>query len=89
MLMVPVISSYAGRGSVIAIIPPPPVVEWAPAPPAIGYIWQPGYWRWTGTRYAWIPGIYVRAPVPGAIWVPGYWQAHGGGWIWIGGYWRK
>jgi hypothetical protein len=76
-------------GVIIGVAPPPAAVEVAPAPPAVGYVWRPGYWGWNGAQYVWVPGAYVAAPYPGAVWVPGRWVVRGGGWVWIGGYWRR
>jgi hypothetical protein len=80
--------SDAAVGVIVGAAPPAPVVEPVPAPPAVGYVWRAGYWRWDGVRYAWIPGVYVRAPRLGATWVPGHWIARRRGWVWVGGHWR-
>jgi hypothetical protein len=61
-------------------VPPPP-------PSAYPMAWQPGYWRWGGNQYLWVPGHYVRTPRPAAVWVPGHWAARGGQWVWIPGHW--
>ena len=66
--------------------PPPPVYAYAPPPvayPGYGYNWINGYWGWTGTRYSWYPGRYVRPPFYGAHWVgPRYYGGR-----YYGGYW--
>ena len=49
-------------GVVVGLAPPAPVVEAVPAPPAPGYVWQPGYWSWNGFQYVWVPGVYVVPP---------------------------
>jgi sugar phosphate permease len=76
-------------GMVIGVAPPAPVVEAVPAPPVVGYAWQPGYWGWNGVQYVWVPGAYVATPYPAAVWVPGRWVVRGGGWVWVEGYWRR
>jgi hypothetical protein len=53
-----------------------------------GRVWVPGYYRWTGHRYRWVEGRWMRPPRPGMVWVPGYRARRGGGYIWIEGYWR-
>jgi len=53
-----------------------------------GYVWQPGYWRWTGVRYIWVSGSYAPLPQPGLTWIPGRWVPHAGRWMWVNGYWR-
>jgi len=79
---------YAAR-VVVRVSPPAPRVEAVPALPVAGYyVWTPGYWRWDGARYVWIPGIYVAPPHAGAVWVPGHWVAGRRGWVWAGGHWR-
>ena len=40
--------------------PPPPRVEYRPAPPPYAVVWVQGHWRWNGYRYVWIPGHYRR-----------------------------
>src|SRR5579875_3765729 len=68
--------------------PPPPVREVVPAPVHPGWVWQPGYHRWDGARYVWVPGAYVAAPHPGARWIPGHWRNTPRGYIWVDGNWR-
>lgn len=79
---------YAG-GVVIGVAPPAPVIEAVPPPPAVGYVWRPGYWRWNGVRYIWIRGVYVMAPHRGVAWIPGHWVVRGRGWVWAPGHWRR
>lgn len=68
--------------------PPAPIVERRIEAPGPGYIWQPGYYRWDGREYRWVPGRYELAPRPRATWVPGHWAHDRGGWYWIDGRWR-
>src|SRR5262245_11215250 len=72
----------------VRIAPPAPVVETVVAAPRAGYVWRPGYYRWTGSAYAWVGGRYVAPPRPHAVWVPGHWALAPRGWFWIGGTWR-
>src|ERR1700732_3205919 len=80
--------ALARVGVVVGLAPPVPGVEAVPAPPAPGYVWQPGYWSWNGVQYVWVPGTYVPAPYVGAVWVPGAldqaWPRLGV----VGGHWR-
>ncbi len=55
--------------------PPPPPPGPAMMHGRAGMVWIPGYRRWTGTRYRWVEGRWVRPPRPGMVWVPGY-RAH-------------
>lgn len=72
----------------IGIAPPAPIVEVAPAVPALGYVWTPGYWNWNGARYIWIRGAYALPPRVGAAFVPGRWVARPRGWAFVRGHWR-
>src|SRR5256885_10301380 len=78
----------ATREVVVAQAPPEVRVETQTVAPGADYIWQRGYWRWTGVEYAWIPGHWVVRPRPAAVWVEGHWMRRGGGWVWIAGHWR-
>jgi len=75
---------------VVRIGPPPPrPVEVAPPPPHEGLVWQPGYHRWDGHGYVWVPGHYEHPPYAHAHWVEGHWVNHGGGWVWHEGHWAR
>jgi hypothetical protein len=50
-------------------------------------VWHPGYHRWDGARYVWIPGAYVAPPRPYARWIPGHWQNTPRGYVWVEGHW--
>jgi hypothetical protein len=72
--------------------PPPPrgyrsgvVIGVAPGP---GYVWLDGYQDWRGSRYAWVPGRWVRPPRPRAVWVAPHWDRHGRNQVWMRGRWR-
>jgi hypothetical protein len=72
----------------LGVAPPAPLVEVAPAMPAVGYVWTPGYWAWHD-RWVWQRGVWV-APRAGHYWVNGHWGHHPGhGWYWVGGGWRR
>jgi WXXGXW repeat (2 copies) len=77
------------RGRVyVRIGPPAPVVERAVVAPGPGYVWLPGYYRWDGRAYVWVPGRHVLPPRPRAVWVPGHWAQERRGWFWVEGRWR-
>ena len=61
---------------------PPPMAETIPKPPVspVPLTWQPGYWNWTGSSFAWVPGQYVDLGGRGGTWMPAYWQNTGAGW---------
>jgi len=83
--------SAAQAQIVVRIGPPPPrPVEVVPPRPVAhpGWVWVPGFHRWDGRAYVWVPGHYVEPPRPHARWVPGHWAERGGGWVWIEGHWR-
>ena len=57
---------------VVVTRPPPAVgVETQTVAPGPGYVWTTGYWRWTGTDYAWVSGSWVVRPRLAAVWVAG------------------
>jgi hypothetical protein len=68
--------------------PPSPRVEVQTVAPGPGYIWTPGYWRWTGADYVWVGGSWVVRPRPTAVYARGHWERRPGGWVWIGGHWQ-
>jgi hypothetical protein len=74
----------------ITIGPPPRPHEVVPPPPREhrDWVWHPGYHRWDGRAYVWVPGEYVAPPHPHARWVSGHWDRRHGEWIWVEGHWR-
>lgn len=81
------LSLSAGAQVYVHVGPPPPVREVVPPPPHAGLVWQPGYHRWDGARYVWVPGTYVEAPRGHARWIPGHWRNSPRGYIWVEGHW--
>ena len=83
------LAARAGVAISIDVAPPPLPVYAQPTIPAAGYLWTPGYWRWSPNdgEYFWVPGTWVAPPYVGALWTPGYWGWGGGGYAWHGGYW--
>lgn len=69
----------------IMIAPPPPRTEVVP-PARMGYVWNPGHWRWVRGRYVWVGGNWQRART-GHNWVPGRWVRHGRSWQWAPAHW--
>jgi WXXGXW repeat (2 copies) len=76
------------REVVVPRAPPSVRIEAQTVAPGPGYIWTPGYWRWSGRDYVWVSGSWVRPPRTTAVWVPGHWVSRGAGWIWVPGHWR-
>jgi hypothetical protein len=72
----------------VHIGPPPPHREVVPPPPHPGWVWQPGYHRWDGAHYIWVPGAYAEPPRPHAVWVAGHWRNTPHGYVWVEGHWR-
>jgi hypothetical protein len=60
-----------------------------PPCPAQGYLWNPGYWAWSGRRYTWVTGIWVLPPRAGLLWTPGYWEFAGEIYVFHPGYWAS
>ena len=68
--------------------PPPPPREAMVRGSHGGRVWVPGYYRWTGNRYRWVEGRWMKPPRHGQVWVPGYRAPRRGGYVWVEGYWR-
>jgi hypothetical protein len=76
------------RHAVASAPPPPQLVESPGTPPSREAVWIPGFWSWTGQRYAWVAGTW-SAPYPGRTWVEGVWKREGRAWRWTPGHWRR
>jgi hypothetical protein len=76
---------------VIAPRAPPPMRYEAipPLPPGRGDMltWMPGYWRWDGSTYVWVPGTYIDRPRREAYWVEPRWERRGTSWVYVEGHW--
>lgn len=82
-------SLVAPAGEMVVTQAPPAVrVETQTVSPGANYVWQKGYWRWSGSGYVWVSGHWVSRPSVQAVWVEGHWARRGGGWVWIAGRWR-
>jgi len=77
--------ALSGKDTFTDMPPPPPRVENAPSH-RDGYVWAPGYWRWTGAFYRWESGtwIYERR---GRHWVADHWDPVGNRWHYVRGHW--
>jgi hypothetical protein len=73
----------------VSIGPPPVVVERQVVAPYPDYVWQPGYYRWSNTRYVWASGRWAAPPYHHAYWVPGHWRHGRRGYYWRPGHWRR
>jgi len=79
----------SGSGRVYVRTGPPPIVAERPiVAPGPAYVWQPGFYRWSGRDYVWVSGRWVIPPGPTAQWVPGHWRQDRHGWFWVEGRWR-
>jgi len=77
---------YAGPAVVVA--PPPVRVETYGPPPAPGYIWATGYWRWEGGQHVWVAGHWEH-PHPRERWVAHHWVHERDGWYLVEGHWER
>ena len=75
------------RGVDIVVRPPPARVLVVPASRP-GYVWAPGYWRWSGRRYSWVDGVWLRER-RGFGWEPAHWEERGGRWHFEPGHWAR
>jgi hypothetical protein len=78
----------SAQNVVVRVRPPRDVVERRIAAPGRGYVWIPGYQRWTGNTYAWVPGRWEQPPRAHARWVPYRWERRGHDWVLRDGHWR-
>lgn len=85
------LSATVGNAASVAVdinvAPPPPRVI-APPPPRYGYVWVPGYWRWSGHHHIWVNGYWVRER-RGYHWVPAHWVQRGPYWHFVPGHWAR
>jgi hypothetical protein len=72
---------------VVGTAPPPLRVEVRPPRPFAGAVWVSGYWWWSGVRYVWIGGRYIR-PLAGYRFVGPRWVFSGGYYYHVRGYYR-
>ena len=75
-------------GVYVAAAPPAAIVETRPIAPGPNSVWIDGHYRWTGSRYDWVPGHWDARPRAGARWVPGHWKRSRHGWRWTPGRWK-
>jgi YXWGXW repeat-containing protein len=68
--------------------PPAPIVDTRIVAPGPGYVWIPGYHRWSGSAYVWVPGRWDRPPRAQLRWAPGHWAHDRRGWYFVEGHWR-
>ena len=68
--------------------PPPPPAEVIGVAPSHRHAWVPGFHRWDGRAYVWVPGHWAVRPRSRAKWVPGHWERHHRGWYFVEGHWR-
>ena len=76
------------REVVVTRAPPPVRVETQTVAPGPTYVWSQGYWRWTGTDYAWVPGSWIVRPRVNAVYVQGHWTRTSAGWAFVPGQWQ-
>ena len=69
------------------VAPPAPRYEVVPAPRA-GYVWQPGFWDYSGDRHLWRKGYWVKER-PGYYWHPSRWEHRDGRWYMEKGRWDR
>lgn len=71
----------------VRIAPPAPLYEPVPYP-RMGYIWVPGYWDWSGSRYVWVRGSFMPERA-GFVYRQPAWVHHNGGWVMEPGRWHQ
>lgn len=87
--LLPAVPASAGARVYVRVGPPAAVVEVRTVAPDRHHVWIPGYHRWSGQAYAWVPGRWDLPPAHRTTWVPGHWVQHRrSGWYWVEGHWR-
>ena len=84
-IAIPVVSE--AKTIIVEVAPPPARVEVVPAARA-GYVWAPGYWRWSGHKHVWVNGSWVHER-HGYHYAPHAWVEHEGRWRFEEGGWRR
>ena len=59
-----------------------------PISPGSGYVWVDGDWYWSGGKYAYRNGYWVKPKSHHRVYVSGTWVRSGNGWYWKRGYWQ-
>ncbi|MES2261173.1 MAG: YXWGXW repeat-containing protein [Pseudomonadota bacterium] len=72
---------------VVRTAPPAPRSERVPEARR-GYVWAPGYWNWSGNRYVWKRGSWVRER-HGYVYHAPTWQERDGRWAMQRGSWER
>lgn len=85
----PLMSKEPSDIKVVDVKPPTPRLEIRPEQPTAEHVWQAGYWRWSGAKYVWVTGKWVKRPSIRAFWISGHWQREADGWIWKPGNWKR
>jgi WXXGXW repeat (2 copies) len=83
----PACAAPAGR-VYVRVGPPASIVERRIVAPSAAHIWLPGFYRWDGRAYIWVPGRWELPPRARAAWVPGHWVHSRHGWYFVDGHWR-
>lgn len=96
-----VLSGCGGTTVEKVVSGPFPYIQMAPnAPPqakqevrpSVGTLsevaWRPGYWKYTGMDFSWVPGEYISKPDPTASWSPDRWELREYGWTFVPGCWQ-
>jgi len=71
----------------VDVAPPPPRVVVEPSV-RFGYVWAPGYWRWSGHEHVWVDGHYMRER-RGYHWRPDHWDRRGNRYHFERGHWER
>ena len=80
-------SAFARVDIDVNIAPPAPrVIEVPPA--RHGYVWAPGYWRWSGHKHVWVDGRWLHER-HGYHWVPEHWDDRHDHWHFDPGHWDR
>ena len=68
--------------------PPAPLIDDRGTAPDKDHVWIPGYHKWDGKVFVWVPGHWEARPNPKAKWEPTRWRHDHDQWVFEEGRWK-
>jgi hypothetical protein len=85
----PKVKDAANARYIVKTPPPEAYVESQPPSARATDVWVPGYFKWDGRDYDWVPGRWATPPDHTHDWVPGEWSERSDGrWQFVDGHWE-
>jgi hypothetical protein len=73
---------------VVKEAPPAPLYDERGRAPSKDSVWIPGYHKWNGTVYVWVPGRWDKKPNRHSTYVAGRWRHQKDGYVFEEGHWK-